>query len=300
MKHIPVLKDEVIEALSLKSGVKVIDATIGDAGHAEEILKNIGPNGKLLGLDADPEAVLRSKKFLQDFGQRATIVRSNFENIEKTAKENGFLDVHAVLMDLGWSTPQFEERGRGFSFTKNEPLDMRYNPSNGNITASQILNEYSTQELASIFKKYGEEKLSEQIAKEIVEKRKFDLIRNTSELVQIILDVYRKKLKSNKEVPWIGGIHPATKVFQALRIEVNKEFDVLERALPCAINLLQKGGRLAVISFHSGEDRIVKHFFKGQKNRVNIITKKPIVCSKDEAEQNPSSRSAKLRVVEKI
>jgi 16S rRNA (cytosine1402-N4)-methyltransferase len=212
-------------------------------------------------------------------------------------------------MDLGWSMSQFKERGRGFSFEKDGVLDMRYMKSkvrsqkseDSEISASDILNTYSIQDLERIFRIYGEEKFYKEISKKIVEYRKNQEFKTTKQLIEIILEVYRTKLKSTKEIPWIGGIHPATKVFQALRIEVNHELEVLEKVLPQAIEILKPGGRLAVITFHSLEDRIVKQFFKKIEHKtVSIITKKPKVATHAEVKINPASRSAKLRVIEKI
>ncbi len=301
MRHIPVLLHEVLDGLNLRDGIHVIDGTLGDAGHSEKILEQISPNGRLLGIDADAEAILRAKKFLENVEDRTTLVRGNFAEIDSIVAQNNFEPVHAILIDLGWSSPQFEERGRGFSFQLDEPLDMRYDSTNGNDTAATLVQELDRDQLATIFKEYGEEKLSEQIAEAIVEKRKEQSIETTKQLTDIILQVYREKLKTDKEIPWIGGIHPATKVFQALRIAVNRELDVLKEVLPKAIDVLASGGRLAIISFHSLEDRIVKHYFKSQQGKtVNIITKKPIVCTDDEAKENPRARSAKLRIVEKI
>ncbi|MEK7084619.1 MAG: 16S rRNA (cytosine(1402)-N(4))-methyltransferase RsmH, partial [Patescibacteria group bacterium] len=207
-------------------------------------------------------------------------------------------------------SPQMEERGRVLSFERDEPLDMRYsaeaqilNPKSKilNRTAADIVNGSGYDDLERIFREYGEEELSFDIAREIVNRRRDEKIETTKQLVKIILDVYRKKLNTTKEVPWIGGLHPATKVFQALRIVVNDELGVIERALPKAISVLEPGGRLAVITFHSLEDRIVKHYFKDQEGKsINIMTKKPIMPTDDECKQNPRACSAKLRVVEKI
>ncbi|MFA5813471.1 MAG: 16S rRNA (cytosine(1402)-N(4))-methyltransferase RsmH [Patescibacteria group bacterium] len=300
MRHVPVLLNETIESLQLKSGSSVIDCTLGDAGHAEEILKRTAPDGKLFGIDADPEAILRAGKYLHEFGERVKLIRSNFINLKQIIDTEKFGPVRGILLDLGWSSPQFEERGRGFSFQKDEPLNMRYDGNHG-ITAADILNKEEQKELERIFRDYGEEKFGRKIAKAISKYRKRVKIENTGQLVNIILSVYRKKLGSDKEVPWIGGTHPATKVFQALRIAVNDELNVLELALPQAVEALAPGGRLAVISFHSLEDRIVKHYFKSQEGRtINIITKKPIECSEEEYKNNPRARSAKMRVVERI
>lgn len=316
MRHVPVLLNEVIEVLQLAPGMRVIDGTLGDAGHAEKILEKISPDGKLLGIDADVEAVLRAKQYLYNFADQVIFVRDNFVNLQQIVADNNFGPVNGILLDLGWSSPQFEERGRGFSFAKtDEPLDMRYGTGLSTIdyslstkTASELVNELDESELEKIFREYGEEKLSREIAKTIKETE--TEIKTVGELVNIILEVYRKKLKTDKEVPWVGGLHPATKVFQALRIAVNDELGVVEKVLPQAIEVLAPTGRLAIITFHSLEDRIVKHYFQkisfgsgsGSRNNktIKIITKKPITCSKEEAELNSRASSAKLRVVEKI
>lgn len=300
-RHIPVLLQEVIDLLQLKPGAQVIDCTLGDAGHSEEILEKISPDGRLLGIDADVESVLRAKRFLYRFEDRVIFVRDNFVNLKKIVAENKFVP-DGILMDLGWSSPQFAERGRGFSFEKDEPLDMRYGQSQAvNQTAADILNSYDYEDLAKIFKNYGEENLSSEIAEEIIDKRKRKKFATTKELTDAVLEVYRRKLKTDKEIPWIGGIHPATKVFQALRIAVNKELDVLKEVLPQAIEILPIGGRLAVITFHSLEDRVVKQYFKKLENKqIKIINKKPVVASEEELRNNPRARSAKLRVIEKF
>ncbi|HBB38533.1 MAG: Ribosomal RNA small subunit methyltransferase H [Candidatus Magasanikbacteria bacterium GW2011_GWD2_43_18] len=300
MKHIPVLLNETIDALQLKPGSNVIDCTLGDGGHTAKMLKHTAPNGLVLGIDADPESLARAKQFLYDDANRMIFVRENFEHLAKIVADEKFSPVNGILMDLGWSSPQFEERKRGFSFQNpDEPLDMRYTPNSEMKTAAELLQDNTEEKLEHIFRTYGEERLSKEIAHAI--KAYEQSINNTSDLVNIVLDVYRKKLKTDKEVPWVGGLHPATKVFQALRIAVNDEFGVIERALPQAIDVLEKGGRLAVITFHSGEDRIVKHYFKSEQNKtIQIITKKPIVASESEAKENTRARSAKLRVVEKI
>lgn len=300
-RHIPVLKTEVIKALNLSGGKNVVDATLGDAGHAEEILHATAPNGILIGIDLDPEAILRAKNFLYPFQSRTRFVRNNFEHLAEIVKGENVGPIHAVLLDLGWSTPQFEERGRGFSFQKDEPLDMRYGARDQELRAKDVVHEYEERELARIFKEFGEEKLYKELAKAIVEKRKEQKIETTGQLVAIVLEVYRKKLHSKKEIPWIGGLHPATKVFQAIRIEVNHELEALKRVLPQIVDVLAPGGRGAIITFHSLEDRIVKHYFKGiQDKTIKLITKKPIICGEEEYKTNPPSRSAKLRVIEKI
>ncbi len=302
-RHVPVLLTEVIDTLNLQKGLHVVDCTLGDAGHSEKILEKIGPNGKLLGIDADTESLLRAKLNLYRFENQVTFVHGNFADLQKILNEKEFAPVDRILMDLGWSTPQFAERGRGFSFEKSEPLDMRYGTKfeSDYTTAADIVNTADEEELVKIFKRYGEEDLSKEIAEAIVGQRKVAPIEKTNELVEIILKVYRTKLKSTKEIPWIGGLHPATKVFQALRIAVNHELEVLEQALPQAVVALRGGGRLAVISFHSLEDRIVKHFFQSlPAKEFKIITKKPLMASDEEVAKNAPSRSAKLRVIEKV
>ncbi len=310
MRHIPVLPNEITDLLQPKPNQNFIDCTLGDAGHAEMILGKTSPNGKLLGIDADPESLLRAKQYLYQFGERVVYARDNFVNLTKIVAENNFGPVNGILLDLGWSSPQFSERGRGFSFEKDEPLDMRYqgksesqNPKSETTieTASEIVNHYHEEELARIFKTYGEENLSKEIAAAIVASRKKQPIERTSQLVEIILEVYQKKLHSTKQIPWIGGLHPATKVFQALRIEVNHELEILQQALPQAVEILCSGGHLAVISFHSLEDRIVKHYFTSIQNKlIKLVNKKPITASEEEIKRNPRARSAKLRVVEKM
>lgn len=301
MRHVPALLQEVVEALKLAPGMNVVDCTLGDGGHAAAILEKTAPNGKLLGLDADSESLLRAKQFLYPYGERVKYVRNNFANLNQIVAQEQFGSIQAILIDLGWSSSQFAERGRGFSFQNDESLDMRYDNEAQKITAAGMLNNSTKSELEKFFLEYGEEKLSLEIAQAIIEQRKIEPIARTSQLVEIILAVYRQKLKTKKEVPWVGGLHPATKVFQALRMAVNDELGVLENVLPQAIDLLATGGRLAIISFHSIEDRIVKHFFKSQENTtIRIVNKKPIVCGEQEYSVNTRARSAKLRVVEKI
>ena len=302
MRHVPVLLNEVIESLQLKPGFNIIDCTLGDGGHTEKILEHIGPTGKVLGIDADPEAILQAKKYLYNFQDQVSFARENFSELKKIATENNFFPVQGILIDLGWSSPQFEERGRGFSFAHpEEPLDMRYfGESTG--SAADVLNTRTEKELIRIFEEYGEEKLSKKIAEEIINEREAGKEYQTvGDLVETILKVYRKKLGSSEAVPWVGGLHPATKVFQALRIEVNNELIILEKVLPQAVELLAPGGRLAVISFHSLEDRIVKHYFKkNHKKNLLIVNKKPVECGEEEYQNNPRARSAKLRIIEKL
>ena len=282
MRHVPVLLAEVIDFLQLKSGMNVVDCTLGDAGHSEAMLTKTSPDGRLLGLDADPESLLRAKQYLYGFGARASFVRENFFHLQEIVNREHFSPVNVILMDMRYGGPAQSLGGVG-------------------DTAAEILNTDSQKELELIFKNYGEEKLAKEISAAVVLRRGDAPFKTTSELVEIILAVYREKLHSAKEIPWVGGIHPATKVFQALRIAVNKELDVLKETLPQAVDALSPGGRLAVIAFHSLEDRIIKHFFQAQENKtLKIITKKPRVASKEEIKANPRARSAKLRIIEKL
>ncbi len=307
MRHIPVLLNEVLANLNLKKGAKVIDCTLGDGGHSEAILERIGPRGRLLGMDADPESLLRAKRFLYRFEEQIVFIRENFSSLKQVATDNGFVSADAILFDLGWSTPQFSERGRGFSFDKDEPLNMRYDNKCqvfGNemcLDAAYIVNNYNQEDLLWILKNYGEEELNKEIAAAIIAERQNGQITKSKELTEIILKVYRQKLRTDKEIPWIGGIHPATKTFQALRIAVNNELEILKNVLPDAFEILGQGGRLAVISFHSLEDRIVKQFFQSLPfAQAKIITKKPLIAGEEEVKNNPRARSAKLRIIEKI
>jgi len=237
---------------------------------------------------------------LYRFEDQTIFVRDNFKNLSKILKENDFEGADFILADFGWSTPQFKERGRGFSFEGEEPLDMRYSITQDK-TAKYFVNNLSVEELAKIFTDFGEEKFAKDIAVGIGRQRKTKEIDTNKELSELILQVYREKLNSTKIIPWIGGLHPATKAFQALRIAVNEELSVIKEFLPQAVDGLTKGGRLAIITFHSLEDRIVKHYFQSIDNKkTKFLNKKPISVSEEEKKENPSSRSAKLRVVEKI
>jgi len=230
------------------------------------------------------------------------LLHGNFSELGRLTLGLGIEEVDGILIDLGWSSPQLEERGRGFSFLKDEPLDMRYDPRSQTVTAAEVVNERSVDELDQMFSGYADERFSKDIALAIARARQAKRIETTGTLVDIICGVYRRKLHSDREVPWVGGAHPATRTFQAIRMAVNDELGVIERVIPQAIERLKAGGRLAVITFHSVEDRLVKHTFKkvAAKKAVRIITKKPITAEAEEGKRNPRSRSAKLRVVEKI
>ena len=295
MTHIPVLQKEVLEYFDQKPNENFIDCTIGEGGHTLAILEKNGPKGKVLGIEWDPELykkLLRSD--LDRLKARLILVNDNFANLEEIAKSQKFRSVSGILFDLGMSSWHLEESGRGFSFQKKEPLDMRYNPQNP-LTAEKIVNYWSALEIEKILEIHGEERFSKQIAKYIISFREVKPIKTTSQLVEIIKkatpDWYHRR-----------KIHPATKTFQALRIAVNDELNNLEKALPKALNILKPGGRIVAISFQSLEDRIIKNFLKekAKENILKILTKKPIKPSLEEIKINPRSRSAKLRAAEKL
>ncbi len=279
MRHQPVLTQEVLEGLQLQPGMVVVDGTLGDGGHALTMLERIGPEGKLIGIDADSEAILRAKKILSKH-KNVTFVRDNFKNLSQILR--GEL-VDAILLDLGWSMPQFKERGRGFSFEGDEPLDMRFDPTAGK-TAAELIAGAKESELQRILHKYGEEPRSKAIAKAIHKARP----KTSAKLVEAVMSVYKGR----------GKTHPATRTFQAIRIWTNDELQVLKDALASAQQSLKPGGKLAVISFHSLEDRIVKQFFRGSDIFIQAA-KKPITANPQELAENPRARSAKLRVAQK-
>jgi 16S rRNA (cytosine1402-N4)-methyltransferase len=290
VRHQPVLVKETIAELKIRHGGKYIDATLGGGGHTAEILKR---GGTVLGLDQDEEAIERLKKRFETYIEegKLTLMKGNFIHIGNTAQDNGFEKVDGILFDLGMSSDQFES-GRGFSFMKDEPLDMRMDAELG-VTAADLVNALGQSELSGLFSRHAQVERAGEIAGAIVESRKLRPVKTTKELVEIIGSVpaYRRQ----------KDLHPATKVFMALRIAVNNEPENLELALPQASGLLTAGGRLAVISFHQGEDRIVKQFFRsGQAFGIKEINNKPIVAGEEEVRSNPRSRSAKLRVGEKI
>jgi len=307
-KHQPVLVKEVLQYLSPKANENFIDCTLGAGGHAKEILRLTAPAGKLLGIDLDPEVIKAAKENLKNFRNRLVLVNDNYKNLKEIIYDTGFNKINGILLDLGISSYELQDQTRGFSFKVSAFLDMRF--GNGKKTAADVVNHYKEEELAKIFKEYGEERYSRQIAREIVLSRKKNKINTTDQLVSLIEKVYKNKPKPHK-------IHVATKVFQALRIEVNDELNNLKKILPVSLEILEKGGRLVVISFHSLEDRVVKHFFRQEakdcicpleslecrcqhKARLRILTKKVVMASKEEIISNPRSRSAKLRAALKI
>lgn len=288
--HIPVLTKEVLQYLDVKPDENVIDGTVGNGGHARLLLEKNAPFGKLLGIDADSQQVADSRRKLHDFNERIVLVNDSYANIQEIAERARFKPIGAILLDLGYSSWHVDSSKKGFSFSKNEVLDMRY--GNGELTAGKIVNEWPEKELAKIISDYGEEKFAKQIARFIVRQRKRKKFETTSDLVGVIEGAVGNKYKKEK-------IHCATRTFQALRIAVNGELDNLEKALPQALEMLAPGGRLAVISFHSLEDRIVKHFFNEaeKKQQIIILTNKPSCASEQESANNPRSRSAKLRAI---
>jgi len=308
--HQPVLTDEVINYLQPKSGDDFIDCTLGGGGHAVEILKKTAPAGRLLGIDLDPAAIEQAQAATAKFASRVKLVLGNYKLIQIFAAENGFDQVAGILLDLGLSSGQLDDAKRGFSFSGSGRLDMRFNPE-AEVKAADILMTYRLEQLSALFKKYGEERLAGPIAAEIVKRRKTEMIETADQLANLVTEVYQRYFHGQSKT------HPATKVFQALRMKVNDEPGNLTAVLPQAVKLLKPGGRLAVISFHSLEDRAVKEYFK-QESRgcicpperptcqcrhvkaLKIITKKPIAATFAELAINPRARSAKLRVAEKI
>ena len=287
--HVPVLVQEVLEYLDPRPGRHFIDATAGDGGHAKEILKLTGPDGKMIAVDRDADSIVRAKSNLGEFGDRVLFVNDSFGNLKEIAGIGNLAPFDGILFDFGMSSSQLENSGRGFSFQKDEILDMRYDVKNP-VTAEDIVNEYGEEELAAIFTKWGEEPKAKIVAREIVASRKGKRIKTTGELVKIIEKVSRRR----------GKIHPATLVFQALRIEVNQEFSEIERALAAIPIAIRKGGSAVFISFHSIEDRLIKNWSKNLEKEgvIQILNEKPIVASAEEVKRNPRSRSAKLRAIQ--
>ena len=290
--HRSVLLNEVIQWLDPSPGRLVADGTLGRAGHAMEILRRTSPDGRLIGFDKDPEAVEEGRKILREFGERVMIFHEDFRNIPSRLESIG-QKADGILLDLGVSSPQLDEPRRGFSFNAEGPLDMRMNPEE-NLTAREVINTYPKQALMELFWKYGEERFSRRIAEKITEVRRTRRINTTKDLESIIWQAVPAAYRH-------GRIHPATRVFQALRIEVNQEIDALELFLSKPLEALNPDGRLVIISFHSLEDRVVKNAFRQflKDGKGKILTKKPVVATSVEVRENPRSRSAKLRVFQK-
>lgn len=286
--HIPVMLKEVIQLLNPCTGVYV-DATLGCGGHSLEILKRLGSDGILIGIDRDESAIFYAKKVLDD--SRVILRKASFSQLKQVLSELNIEKIDGVIFDLGISMLQLKDFERGFSFHSEERLDMRMDQTQ-QLTAWDVVNKYSDQKLTQIFRDYGDEPFARRIAREIIRQRSKKTIDTCKELADLI----------KKSVPRHGRLHPATKVFQAIRIEVNREFEELKEGLSQAVELLRSGGRICVISYHSGEDRVVKNFFKNeeQKGNFHILTKKPLLPSLEEVAKNPSARSARLRGGEKI
>lgn len=293
MDHIPVLTNEVLQCLNPQPNENMIDGTIGNGGHANLILEKTAPFGKLVGIDADARQIAYARRATEKFNERIILVNDSYANIKEITQQVRVRPIDGILLDLGYSSWHVDASGKGFSFQRDEILDMRY--GNGEVTAANIVNEWPQRNLEKMIGDYGEEKFARQIARAIVRQRKIKKIETTFELVKVIGDAVPEKFKH-------GGIHYATRTFQALRIAVNNELDNLKIFLPQAFEILASGGRLAVISFHSLEDRIVKHFFKEQEQEgvATIVTNKPVEAAEPEVANNPRSRSAKLRAIVKI
>jgi len=302
--HQPVLYKEIIHALQPRRGGRYVDGTLGAGGHARGILEACAPDGQLLGLDVDPQALAIARKTLAPYEHRIHLVQASYTTLSEQLKNLQWDSVDGIVLDLGASSMQFDTAGRGFSFMQDAPLDMRFGP-HATQTAADIVNKYSERELADLIYEYGEERDSRKIARAIVDKRP---LHTTRELVAVIEAVSPRRG---------DRVHPATRTFQALRIAVNEELASIEEVLPQAVASLNVGGRLAVISFHSLEDRIVKEFFRTQskdvvnppyeriyeterKAIIKEVNRKPITPSEEETKDNPRARSAKLRIAEKI
>ena len=284
--------DEVLAWLRPRAGGRYIDGTLGNGGHAAAILAACGPDGLLLGLDADPDALPIAQTRLEPFGERAIIVNANFREMAQAVTDRAFGPADGILLDLGISSRQLDIGGRGVSFRNDEPLDMRFDPTRGE-SAADLLNRADEIEIANVLYEYGEEHRSRRVARSIVRQRERAPLATTNDLIQAVEGALGPKR---------GRIHPATKSFQALRIAVNDELGALDAVLPMAASLLAPGGRLAVVSFHSLEDRRVKQFFRAggaPDAPLTELTRKPAVPSAEESERNPRARSAKLRVAER-
>ncbi|MDH7489768.1 MAG: 16S rRNA (cytosine(1402)-N(4))-methyltransferase RsmH [Anaerolineae bacterium] len=301
--HTPVLLNEVVEALAIRPFGWYVDCTVGLGGHSQAILEASQPDGRLLGLDADARSLELARQRLAAFGNRAVLVHANFRDLERVARDHGVDTANGIVMDLGLSSWQLADSARGFSFHDIGGLDMRFDPSEG-ASAADLVNTLPEDELAALIWRYGEEPKARPIARAIVRARP---IATAGQLAEVIARAVRKRSR----------IHPATRTFQALRIAVNRELESLEAALPQAVRLLAPGGRLAVISFHSLEDRIVKTFFRNESRdcvctpgipqcicghcaTLRMVTKKPVAPSPREVSANPRARSAKLRVAERL
>lgn len=307
-KHKSVLLDETIEMLNIKPNGIYVDGTLGGGGHSYEICKRLDKNGRLIGIDQDEAAILAGSKRLNEFKEQVTIVRSNYSEMKQVIQKLGIDKVDGILLDLGVSSYQLDTPERGFSYRENAPLDMRMDTRN-EITAKDIVNGYSEHELYRMIRDYGEDKFAKNIAKHIVRVREEKTIETTDELTEAIKAAIPMKIRKNTG-------HPAKKTFQAIRIELNRELDVLKQSLEDMIEMLQEDGRICIITFHSLEDRIVKSYFRkaenpctcppnfpvcvcGNKSKGKVITRKPMIPSEQEIEENSRAKSSKLRVFER-
>lgn len=312
-KHEPVMLKEVLDYLSPGPGQNFIDCTFGSGGHAAAILNKIGPNGQLLGIDASADVEPSIRNYESEIRARLVFANDNFANLQKIYERDFPYPVNGILFDLGLSSIELDQSGRGFSFLRDEPLDMRFNADKQRTTAAEVLNRYGELALIRIFREFGEvdRGLAQAVARAIIKERRRQRFEKTFDLVRVILIcLYGRDWASGRitlatTAFYRNGkkiIHPATRFFQALRLEVNRELDNLKEVLPAALEILSPEGRLAVISFHSLEDRLVKNYFRdwSKAGLVKLLTKKPLRPSTDEIDQNRRSRSAKMRVIEKI
>ncbi len=293
--HIPVLLHEAIDGLNLKEGDIFVDGTLGSAGHSSEVAKRFGDSVEIVGLDRDVDALERSEEKLRPLTSAHYLKLESFRNLDTVLEALGMKEVNGILLDLGISSDQLDASGRGFSFQKEEPLHMGMKKDEETLTAKEILNTWDEETLELIIRGFGEEKYSRRIAREIVERREVKPFETTADLETAVR-------AATPAAYHHGRINPATRTFQAIRIAVNEELVALEEGLKKGFEALTPGGRFAVISFHSLEDRIVKNFFRDKANEgiAKVITKKPITASDKEIDINPRSRSAKLRILEKI
>lgn len=307
--HKPVLLEETIKALDIKENGIYVDCTVGGAGHSIEIVKRLGKDGRLIAIDQDEEALLKATEVLSDYKDKVVFIKSNYSHLDSILDSLNIEKIDGVLMDIGVSSYQLDEKDRGFSYNQDAALDMRMDKEN-DLTAKYIVNNYSKEDLENIFWNYGEEKWGMRIADFIIEARQEKEIESTFDLVEIIKKAIPKKVR-------MQGKHPAKRVFQALRIEVNKELEVLDTTIDIAVDRLKRDGRLAIITFHSLEDRIVKNKFNklasgctcppdfpvcvcNKTEYVKIINRKPIVATEEELNENSRAKSAKLRICSKL